>query len=80
MSSALDRQVGGGHYRDTMEIQPIEYIAKNDLGFIQGNIIKYATRYPYKGCPEDDLRKIIHYAQLELELRYGIKPHPEGIK
>jgi hypothetical protein len=29
--SALDKQVGGSHYKD-MAIQPIEYIHKNGLG------------------------------------------------
>ena len=64
--SAKDRQVAGGHYKD-MAIQPIEYITGNNLNWYQGNIIKYATRYPFKGCSVDDLRKIIHYAELALE-------------
>ena len=64
--SAKDRQVAGGHYKG-MAIQPIDYIAGNDLNWYQGNIVKYATRYPFKGCAVDDLRKIIHYAELALE-------------
>ncbi len=36
--SALDTQVGGGHYKD-MAIQPLEYILANKLNFIEGNII-----------------------------------------
>ncbi|MFN8992439.1 MAG: DUF3310 domain-containing protein, partial [Pseudomonadota bacterium] len=46
--SALDTQVGGGHYKD-MAIQPLEYILANKLNFIEGNIIKYITRYHLKG-------------------------------
>ena len=67
--SALDVQVGGGHYKD-FEIQPIEYIQKNALGFIEGSIVKYITRYEEKGGA-NDLDKIIHYCELLKELKYG---------
>lgn len=69
--SALDVQVGGCHYK-TMVIQPIEFTHKNNLNFCQGNIIKYATRYKNKNGIED-LKKVIHYAQLLAELEYGEK-------
>ena len=70
--SALNCQIGGKHY-STLPIQPIEYIVKNNLNWFQGNMVKYATRYPYKNKAED-LRKIIHYATLALEIEYGEKP------
>lgn len=63
--SALDVQVGGSHYKD-MTIQPIEYILANDLPFIEGNIVKYITRWKQKGGVED-IKKVIHYAQILLE-------------
>lgn len=66
--SALDVQEGGDHYKHR-EIQPIEYIHANRLPFIEGSIVKYATRHRHKGGAED-VRKIIHYAQLLLELSY----------
>lgn len=65
----LDSQVGGTHYKD-LKIQPIEYIYANGLDFFQGNIIKYATRHKNKNGAED-VKKIIHYAELILELEYG---------
>lgn len=68
---ALSKQEGGSHYKDLM-IQPVEYIMKNNLDFLQGNIVKYATRHKDKNGAED-LRKVIHYAQLALELQYGEK-------
>ena len=71
-ASALDTQAGGSHYKDR-KIQPIEFIHANGLDFFQGNIIKYATRHKAKNGAED-LRKVIHYAQLALELQYGEKP------
>lgn len=62
---ALSKQVGGGHYKD-MPLQPIEYILANELGFCEGNIVKYITRYKAKGGAED-VKKVIHYAQILLE-------------
>lgn len=73
--SALRTQVGGSHYADN-SIQPIEFIAKNDLSFIIGNLIKYAVRADKKNGKED-LKKCIHYAQIELELKYGVKSKVE---
>ena len=58
------RQVGGSHYKK-MKIQPYEFIAKNDLSFFQGNVVKYVCRYQRKGGAED-IKKIMHYCQLEL--------------
>jgi len=59
------RQEGGDHYQHP--IQPIEYIMNNELDFCAGNIVKYATRAPYKGQFVSDVKKIIHYAELWLE-------------
>ena len=49
------------HY--DMEIQPIEYIMANGLGFCEGNIVKYVSRYGLKGGI-DDLRKAKHYIEI----------------
>ena len=67
--SALKTQVGGNHYKD-LKIQPIEFIHANGLDFLTGNIIKYATRHRKKNGAED-VKKIIHYANVILELEYG---------
>jgi len=67
-ASALDTQEGGGHYR-ILKIQPIEYILANGLGYIEGNVVKYITRHRLKNGAED-IRKIIHYCELLLELEY----------
>jgi hypothetical protein len=64
--SALQQQVGGDHYRDK-GIQPIEYIHANNLGFCEGNVVKYVTRWKDKGG-EDDRRKAIHYLELLIQL------------
>ena len=68
---ATDEQIGGNHYRD-MPIQPIEFIVKNKLPFIEGNIIKYICRHRSKNKAED-IKKVIHYCKLLLELEYNEK-------
>ena len=64
--TALQQQVGGDHYR-AKGIQPIEYIHANNLGFCEGNVVKYVTRWKDKGG-ENDLRKAIHYLELLIQL------------
>lgn len=63
---ALDTQVGGSHYKD-LKIQPVEYMHANKIPFIEGCIIKYATRWRDKGGIAD-LEKIKHFAQLLIDL------------
>jgi hypothetical protein len=65
--SALDRQVGGEHYKNDFQIQPIEFITANKLSFIQGSIIKYICRFDKKNGKED-IDKAIHYCELLKEL------------
>lgn len=50
------------HYT-RFKIQPIEFIKANDLGFLEGNVIKYICRYPYKGTPLKDLYKAKDYIE-----------------
>jgi hypothetical protein len=69
--SALDKQIGGSHYKD-MAIQPIEYIHKNGLGFCEGNIVKYITRWKTKNGIED-LKKVIHYAELLIQMENALE-------
>jgi hypothetical protein len=66
---ATDTQVGGTHYKD-MPIQPVEYIHKNGLSFLEGNVVKYITRHKTKNG-KADVEKALHYCQLILQLEYG---------
>lgn len=68
-SSALDVQVGGSHYKD-FKIQPVEFIHKNNIGFLEGNCIKYLCRHKNKNGIED-LKKVKHYIDLLIEMEYG---------
>jgi hypothetical protein len=52
------------HYN--MPIQPVEYILANNLDYISGNIVKYASRWDKKGEPYSDLCKIIEYAKIQI--------------
>jgi len=54
-----DIQIGGSHYKD-LEIQPIDYILGNQLGYAEGNVVKYVSRWRDKGGIED-LRKAKQY-------------------
>ena len=62
---ALDIQQGGTHYK-TMKIQPVEYILANNLGFIEGCVVKYVSRWKNKNGVED-LKKAKHFLDLLIE-------------
>jgi len=60
-----DVQVGGSHYK-TKTIQPWDYIVQNNLPYLEGNIVKYVSRWREKGGI-DDLRKAQHYLSKLIE-------------
>ena len=49
------------HY--DMPIQPVDFIVENNMGFVEGNIVKYVCRYDMKGGI-DDLEKIKDYCDI----------------
>lgn len=62
---ALAVQVAGSHYKD-LPIQPVEYIQSNKIPYMEGNVIKYVSRWRSKGGI-DDLRKAKHYLEMLIE-------------
>lgn len=64
--AANDTQHGGAHYKQR-SIQPWDYIAANNIGFFEGNAIKYLTRWRDKGGVED-LHKAKHYIEKLIEI------------
>ena len=66
VQSALSEQIGGSHYKN-LAIQPVEFIHKNGLNYIVGNIIKYCCRYQEKSGIED-LKKARHYLDILIEM------------
>ena len=67
----MTKQVGGNHYQNN-NIEPIEYILQNDLGYCEGNVIKYVSRHGSKNGKED-LLKAIHYLEFLIDNDYGGK-------
>jgi hypothetical protein len=65
-SPSLNKQEGGSHYKD-LPIQPVEYIYANGIGYMEGNVIKYVSRWRKKNGI-DDLRKARHYIDMLIEL------------
>ena len=73
--SALDKQIGGDHYRGGA-IQPVQYAEANELLFLEACIVKRVTRHNRAGGKgRQDIEKAIHELQLLLELRYGEPAH-----
>lgn len=66
MASANDVQIGGDHYK-IQKIQPWDYIVSNNIPFLEGNIIKYVTRWKEKGGIAD-LQKAKHYLDKLIEV------------
>lgn len=63
---ALSVQVAGTHYKQ-LPIQPVQYIHANKIGYFEGNVIKYVTRWRDKGGVAD-LEKAKHYIELLIQL------------
>jgi hypothetical protein len=66
MSTVNNIQHGGTHYKEKT-VQPWDYIAANNLGYFEGNVVKYVSRWRDKGGVED-LRKARHYLDKLIEL------------
>lgn len=64
--SALKAQEGGSHYKD-LAIQPVEFIHANNIGYMEGNVIKYLVRWRNKNGIQD-LKKARHYIDLLIEM------------
>ena len=64
--AANDVQHGGDHYK-TKAIQPWDFIISNNIGFLEGNAIKYLCRWRDKGGIQD-LEKARHYIDKLIEV------------
>lgn len=61
--------VSPDHY-SKYAIEPIDFISKNQLGFNEGNVVKYIVRHGTKNGAED-VRKAIRYCEFILKYQYG---------
>lgn len=64
--SAFSKQVAGSHYKN-FAIQPVEFIHRNGLGFLEGCVIKRVCRWRAKDGVQD-LHKAIHELELLIEM------------
>ena len=53
--------------RYTQGIECWDYIVSHDMGFLEGNIIKYITRYKFKNGVEDLKKARVYLDKLILE-------------
>jgi hypothetical protein len=63
--SANDKQISGNHYQTN--VQPWDFIIANNLSYLEGNIVKYISRYKRKNGI-DDLLKAQHYLDKLIEV------------
>ena len=68
----LETQVAGSHYSN-MAIQPVEFIHRNGIGFIEGSVIKYVCRWKKKNGVED-LRKAVHFLEILIAMEAKDSP------
>ena len=67
-ADANARQEGGTHYKQLV-IQPWDYIVSNNLGYLEGNVVKYVSRWQTKHeNGVQDLLKAKHYLDKLLEI------------
>ena len=67
----MREQIGGTHYSN-LAIEPIDFIIANNLGFCEGNVIKYIARWKAKNGIED-LKKARWYIDFLIEVENGNK-------
>ena len=65
MAKANDFQIGGKHYVNN-DIQAWDAITAWGLGFLDGDVVKYMSRWRKKGGLED-LQKALHYLSKVIE-------------
>jgi hypothetical protein len=66
MDNTFQSAPGSTHYKQ-LEIEPLTYIEKNHLGFHEGNIVKYISRWRSKNGLED-LKKAKFYIDRLIEI------------
>ncbi len=66
MSKVNEIQIGGKHYC-TQSIQCWDYITANGIGYLEGCVIKYVSRWKAKGGVQD-LEKARHYLDKLIEV------------
>lgn len=71
----MNEDVRNQHHYTQHRIQPIEFIAGNNLGFLAGNVIKYICRYKEKDGLRD-LEKARVYLEWLIEVEESGEVQP----
>jgi hypothetical protein len=72
--NADDVQHGGTHYKK-FKYETWNVILDWELGYLDGNAVKYLSRWKHKGGVQD-LRKAAHYIQKLIEVEEFNDGHP----
>lgn len=72
-----EHQVGGNHY-ERFKIEPVKIFTAFNFNWFQGEILKYVSRFLFKGG-EQDLCKAIHIAQMAVDLKVLEKKKKKSI-
>lgn len=67
--SANETQVGGNHYKQ-FQYEPWDVILDWQLGYLDGNAVKYLSRWRHKNGVQD-LQKARHYIDKLIEVETG---------
>ncbi len=76
--SANEEQHGGDHYKK-LKVQCWDYITANNIGYLEGNVIKYVSRWRDKGGIED-LKKAQHYLAKLVEIHEPDQRTVQGVR
>ena len=69
--SPFSYQEGGSHYQDDSGVpQVAEWCMRKNLGFAEGNIVKYVARHDKKNGIED-IKKAMQYLKFIAYVKYG---------
>lgn len=74
--SANNKQISGNHYKTPIECW--DYLVANNIGYLEGNAIKYLSRWKKKNGLED-LRKAQHYIEKLIEVELA-RPSTGGVE
>lgn len=64
------------HYTSRGGIEPLDFIMSNNLGFAEGNIIKYVFRYREKNGIEDLRKARVYLDRLIMKLKQEQREEP----
>ena len=65
-SNDTESRPGFEYHYAFLTIEPAEYILRNDIGFCEGNVIKYVSRWQHKNGVQD-LIKARRYLDLLID-------------